>query len=134
MGILLLIQNPVVLNRTTKRSRHKNTSNKINILYIINNVHTVNKRKRSKKKNDCCGRDGGAAYGRQGGKGEPKSGPFGALKRKSPPPFPPCSGYGNDGKPYGFTTFPQPPHTPFFPSDFLPFREKKIVFLLAKRP
>jgi hypothetical protein len=61
-----------------------------------------------------------------GGKGEPKSGPFGALKRKSPPPFPPGSGHGNDGKPVGFTTFPQPPPTPLFPSDFLPVRERNL--------
>jgi hypothetical protein len=26
--------------------------------------------------------------------------------------------------PIGFTTFPQPPLTPHFPSDFLPFKER----------
>ncbi len=53
----------------------------------------------------------------QGEKGEPKSGPFGALKRKSPPPFFPLAlGHGNDGKPFRFfSTFPHPaahPHNP----------------------
>lgn len=28
--------------------------------------------------------------------------------------------------PIGFTTFPQPPPTPLFPSDFLPVQEKKL--------
>ena len=57
---------------------------------------------------------------------------YGGLKRKSPPPFPPGSGHGNDGKPYGFTTFPQPPPTPLFPSDFLPIRERNLRdFLLC---
>ncbi len=31
--------------------------------------------------------------------------------------------------PDGFTTFPQPPLTPFFPSDFLPFRENIFEIL-----
>jgi len=44
----------------------------------------TSKRKSSKKKSAAAG----IACGREGGKGEPKSGPFGALKRKSPPPFP----------------------------------------------
>ncbi|NBK80513.1 hypothetical protein D5272_18710, partial [bacterium D16-76] len=89
-------------------------------------------KKKKQKEKIRCGGDEGAACGRQGGKGEPKSGPFGALKRKSPPPFPPRSGCGNDGKPCGFTTFPQPPLTPLFPSDFLPFlREKMTIFSLA---
>ena len=48
----------------------------------------IPQRKSSKKKSAAAG----IACGREGGKGEPKSGPFGALKRKSPPPFPPRSG------------------------------------------
>ena len=61
----------------------------------------------------------GIACGREGGKGELKSAAVGGLKRKSPPPFPLALGYGNDGKPYGFTTFPHPAAHPLFPSDFL---------------
>ena len=63
---------------------------------LIHSHMLTSKRKSSKKKSAAAG----IACGREGGKGEPKSGPFGALKRKSPPPFPPRSGCGNDGKPY----------------------------------
>ena len=86
-----------------------------------------------RKKVRCGGDEGAALRAAKGGKGEPKSAAYGGLKRKSPPPSPPRSGYGNDGKPYGFTTFPQPPLTPLFPSDFLPFRERKRVTFFRLR-
>ena len=35
--------------------------------------------------------------------------------------------------PNGFTTFPQPPHTPFFPSDFLPVRREKTSFFTSQK-
>jgi len=49
-----------------------------------------------------------------GGKGGAKD------KEKVTSPFPPSLWLWKYGKPAGFTTFPQPPLTPFFPSDFLP--------------
>src|SRR5699024_8483192 len=82
---------------------------------LIRSHRITSKRKSNKKKIRCSGI---SPAGGKGGKGEPKSGPFGALKRKSPPPFPPGSGHGNDGKPVGFTTFPQPPPTPRSPPTF----------------
>jgi hypothetical protein len=92
--------------------RHKNTSN-------------PKKKKKQKEKSAAAG----SACGREGGKGEPKSAPYGGLKRKSPPLFPLAPGHGNDGKPAGFTTFPHPSAHPQFPSDFLLFKKKPSFFL-----
>jgi hypothetical protein len=90
----------------------------------------TSKRKSSKKKSAAAG----IACGREGGKGEPKSGPFGALKRKSPPPFPPRSGCGNDGKPYRVYHIPTASAHPSFPLRLSPYpREKfKRFFNLPK--
>ena len=71
------------------------------------------KRKRRKKKTR-CGEVSPA--GGKGEKGEPKSAAFGGLKRKSPPPFPPRSGYRNRGKPFGFTHRSHSLRTPPFSS------------------
>jgi hypothetical protein len=69
----------------------------------------------------------GTACGREeGGKGEPKSGPFGALKRKSPPPFPPRSGYGNDGKPYRVYHITTASAHPLFPRRLSPCPREKV--------
>jgi len=88
--------------------------------------HTLTSKRKSSKKKIRYG--GERLRAGKGGKGAPKSAAYGGLKRKSPPPFPPGSGHGNDGKPYGFTTFPQPPPTPLFPSDFLPKKEYFLLF------
>ena len=83
---------------------------------LLIHSHTfTSKRKSSKKKIRCGGDRLGPPAGGKGGKGEPKSGPSGALKRKSPPPFPPGSGHGNDGKPYRVYHIPTASAHPPFP-------------------
>lgn len=83
----------------------------------------------------------GSPAGGKGEKGEQKSGGYAALKRKSPPPFPPRCGAlkvpplwktrwvyhsGLETSNEVYHTSNTPPLTPLFPSDFLPFREKNI--------
>jgi len=78
----------------------------------------TSKRKRIKKKIRC----GGERLRAEGGKGRAKERPLRGLKEKVTSPFPPLApAMEMMENPNGFTTLPQPPHTPLFPSDFLPF-------------
>ena len=52
-------------------------------------------------------------FGREGGKGEPKSAAKGGLKRKSPPLFPLAPGYGNMENLTGLPHSHTPPPPPF---------------------
>jgi len=86
-------------------------------------ISTSKRKKKQKRKSAAAGN----AYGRTGGKGEPKNAAKGGSRRKSPPLFPLAPGHGNMENPMGLPHSHTPPHTPFFPPTFSLF-DRKFCF------